>query len=38
VDKVSELIRHYATKDITEGEELLLNYGKDNVKSIKNLK
>lgn len=38
VDKVSELIRHYAIKDINAGEELLLNYGKDNAKSIENLK
>lgn len=38
VDKVSEVIRHYATTDIETGEELLLNYGKDNAKSIENLK
>jgi hypothetical protein len=30
VDKISEVIRHYAKRDITKGEELLLNYGSEN--------
>ena len=38
IDKVSELIRHYAIKDIEAGEELYLNYGKDNAGFIENLK
>ena len=38
VDKVNELIRHYAIKDISVGEEIVLNYGKDNAKCIGELK
>lgn len=30
IDKISEIIRHYATRDIAKGEELLLNYGTEN--------
>ena len=30
VDKVSEVIRHYAIRDIEPGEEITLNYGIDN--------
>lgn len=30
VDKISEIIRHYATRNIAKGEELLLNYGTEN--------
>lgn len=30
VDKISEVIRHYATRDIAAGEEITINYGIDN--------
>lgn len=30
VDKISEVIRHYAKRDIAKDEELLLNYGSEN--------
>lgn len=30
IDKISEVIRHYAKRDIAKGEELLLNYGSEN--------
>jgi len=32
VDKVSEVIRHYAIRDIEPGEEITLNYGVDNAR------
>lgn len=34
VDYVNELIRHYAIKDIKEGEEITIDYGEHNVKSF----
>lgn len=34
VDKVNEIIRHYAIKDIKQGEEILLNYGEENAKQF----
>lgn len=30
IDKINEIIRHYATRDIAKGEELFLNYGSEN--------
>ena len=30
IDKVNEIITHYAIKDINVGEELTLNYGEEN--------
>jgi SET domain-containing protein len=36
IDKVNEVMRHYATRDIDEGEELTLNYGEENAKYFDN--
>jgi uncharacterized protein len=36
VDKVNEIMRHYAIKDIAIDEELTLNYGEENVKDFYN--
>jgi SET domain-containing protein len=30
IDRVNELMRHYALRDIATGEELTLNYGEEN--------
>jgi SET domain-containing protein len=32
IDRVNELMRHYALRDIAAGEELTLNYGEENAK------
>lgn len=34
VDKINEIIRHYATKDIKAGEEITINYGEENAKDF----
>lgn len=34
IDKVSEVITHYAIKDINAGDELFINYGTDNAASF----
>ena len=34
IDYVNELIRHYAIRDIREGEEITIDYGEDNVKAF----
>jgi hypothetical protein len=34
VDKINEIMRHYAIKDINIDEELTLNYGEENVKGF----
>lgn len=34
IDKVNEVMRHYAIKDINAGEELTLNYGEENAKNF----
>lgn len=36
IDKVNEVMRHYATKDINVGEELTLDYGEENTKNFTN--
>ena len=34
IDKINEVMRHYAIKDIDPDEELTLNYGEENVKDF----
>lgn len=34
IDKVNEVMRHYALRDINMGEELTLNYGEENVQDF----
>lgn len=34
IDKVNEIMRHYAIKDINAGEELTLDYGEENAKNF----
>ena len=34
IDSKNEIMRHYATRDIDEGEELTLNYGEENSKGF----
>jgi len=34
VDKVNQVIRHYATKDIPAGEEITIDYGEENAKTF----
>lgn len=34
IDKVNEVMRHYAIKDILVGEELTINYGEENAKNF----
>jgi SET domain-containing protein len=34
VDKINEIIRHYAIKDIKAGEEIVINYGEENAKDF----
>lgn len=34
IDKVNEIIRHYATRDIEAGEEITINYGEENAKDF----
>lgn len=36
IDKINEIIRHYAISDINVGEELTLNYGEENAKNFLN--
>lgn len=36
IDKVNEVMRHYATRDIQVGEELTLDYGEENSKYFTN--
>jgi len=34
IDKVNEVMRHYAIKEINVGEELTLDYGEENAKNF----
>lgn len=34
IDRLNEIMRHYATRDIESGEELTLNYGEENVREL----
>jgi len=34
IDKVNEVMRHYAIRDIDAGEELTLNYGEENAENF----
>ena len=34
IDKVNEVMRHYAIKEINVWEELTLNYGEENAKNF----
>ena len=34
IDKANEIMIHYAIRDISAGEELTLNYGKENVQNF----
>lgn len=37
IDKINEIMKHYAIMDIDSGEELTLNYGEENAKYFSNI-